>query len=85
MRFKVIETGNSANTKKMKDIRKLLEKHYGEGWETDSSLQFYFTAISASQSEKYGNKKEENLCHLKKWLCDVVHNYQKKLNFKNEK
>jgi hypothetical protein len=55
-------SGNRVNSKKQKDIQKLLEKYYGEEWETDSSLQFYTTVISASKPGNCSNQEEENLC-----------------------
>jgi hypothetical protein len=62
MNPEVIEAGNCVNTKKLKDIQKLLKKHYGGGWEADSSLQFYTTVISASQPGNCSSQEEENLC-----------------------
>jgi hypothetical protein len=60
MNPEVIEAGNCVNPKKLKDNQKLLD--YGEGWETDSSLQFYTTVISASQPRNCSNQEEVNLC-----------------------
>jgi hypothetical protein len=62
MNPEVIEAGNCVNRKKLKDIQKLLKKHYGEEWETDSSLQFYTTANSACQPGNCSSQEEENLC-----------------------
>jgi hypothetical protein len=45
MNLEVTEAGNCVNPKKLKDIQKFLKKHYGEGWQTDSSLQFYTTVL----------------------------------------
>jgi hypothetical protein len=62
MNREVIGAVNCVNPEKFKDIQKPLKKHYGGGWETDSSLQFYNIVISDSQPGNCSNQEEESLC-----------------------
>lgn len=58
---KQISTGRIVNVLKVRDVNKLLKKHYGDNWQQIDSLEFYKNIISSQVASNNGSHGEMDL------------------------
>lgn len=58
---------NSVHREKKNDVKKLLQKHFGEKWREDRRLGFFIHVLDVAPGEVPSSNKDEN----EEQLCEV--------------
>lgn len=72
----IVQKGVPPNPKKLKDVRTLLIKHYGDEWEELDILAYYKSVLQTYELENLENiesqENEENLCEYMPYVPDLL-------------